>query len=405
MAIRILAVPSLALQVGLCTSLSSDSEVSRAFASFVQQYGREYEEGSEEYEHRRSVFEQSVREIELHNSRPRRLWTAGINFLSDRNEEELKRLRGWQGVAGQRAGVRGAAVSRHNSGGMSLRQTSRAKSLPEEISWSHLNALSKARNQGSCGSCWAIASVSILDANHEIHQRTGRTFSAQELVNCVANPWHCGGGGGCQGATVEQALDYALKHGLGDATETPYLGQDAACSKDLTMVGDSSTSQPEMFLAGLHAAKESSVGLSSFGLRGWERLPQNQYEPLMRSVVEHGPVGVSVAASAWSHYTSGIFDGCDADAVINHAVTLIGYGKDDGLQQMFWTVQNSWSSDWGEGGRIRILRRDSDETECGTDHQPDQGTGCDGGPTEVTVCGMCGILYDSVVPHFADGEE
>jgi len=396
-----LAVFSLVLPIG-----TSTGEVAPAFASFIQQFGREYQEGLEEYEGRRSVYEHRAQEVDLHNARPGRLWTAGINHLSDRTDEELSRLRGWQGFAGQRSGVRGAAVSRHGSSSMSLRQTSRSKSLPDEISWSHLNALHSTRNQGQCGSCWAVAAASMLDANHEIHQRTGRTFSTQELVDCVPNPWNCGGKGGCEGATVEQALDYALRHGLNDATETPYLGEDAICPKDVAMLGDKSdTSVGEMFRDGLHEATESSLGMSAFGLRGWERLPQNEYEPLMRALVDHGPVAVSVAATEWAVYSAGIFDGCDADAVINHAVTLIGYGKDDGLQEKFWTIQNSWSSAWGEEGHIRILRRDSDQSECGTDHQPEQGTGCDGGPSEVRVCGMCGILYDSVVPHFADGEE
>lgn len=30
---------------------------------------------------------------------------------------------------------------------------------------------------------------------------------------------------------------------------------------------------------------------------------------------------------------------------------------------------------------------------CATDTRPSDGTGCDGGPSEVTVCGSCGILY------------
>jgi len=124
----------------------------------------------------------------------------------------------------------------------------------------------------------------------------------------------------------------------------------------------------------------------------------------MRAVVEHGPVAVSVAASGWSSYMQGIFDHCNVDAVIDHAVTLIGYGRDDDLGEKFWLIQNSWGGDWGEHGRVRILRRDSDETECGVDRQPEVGTACDGGPTEVPVCGMCGILYDSVVPHFAKSD-
>lgn len=380
-----------------------------AFASFIQKYGRSYREGTEEYEKRRVIYEKRVTDADKLNRRPKRLWTAGVNHLADWTEQELSRLRGWRGVTGKRhsGDAHGSAIAPHGRGssGMSLRQTARAAPLPEEISWAHLNASSQIHNQGSCGSCWAIASVLVLEANYEIHAKGGRSFSAQELVNCVPNNHHCGGAGGCDGATVELALDYALKHGLTENKETPYIGVDMTCGKDLSLAqgaGDTDYSEKleRLIAPGVHTAVDASRGLSEFGLSGWERLPENKYEPLMRAVVERGPVAVSVSATAWSSYINGVFDHCETDAVIDHAVTLVGYGKDDHLKEKFWLIQNSWGEEWGEHGRIRILRRDSDESECGTDRQPEVGTGCDGGPKEVTVCGMCGILYDSVVPYF-----
>ena len=37
-----------------------------------------------------------------------------------------------------------------------------------------------------------------------------------------------------------------------------------------------------------------------------------------------GPLVVGVDASRWDVYGHGIFDGCDRDATINHAVVLVG---------------------------------------------------------------------------------
>ncbi|CAK9105406.1 unnamed protein product [Durusdinium trenchii] len=150
---------------------------------------------------------------------------------------------------------------------------------------------------------------------------------------------------------------------------------------------------------GARTAASDSLGLES-GLRGWQRLPVNRYEPLLRAVYERGPVGVSVAARSWHLYSAGVFDYCDQDAVIDHAVTLIGFGRDPKSSEKFWLIQNSWGHHWGEGGRIRLLREE-DESRCGWDRQPEKGTACKGDPAQVRVCGMCGILYDSVVPHFA----
>ena len=37
-----------------------------------------------------------------------------------------------------------------------------------------------------------------------------------------------------------------------------------------------------------------------------------------------GPLVVGVDASRWDLYGHGVFDGCDRDATINHAVVLVG---------------------------------------------------------------------------------
>lgn len=381
---------------------SSNRLAAPSFASFIQQHNRNYAEGSLEYEHRRSLYEKRVMEADALNARPVRLWTAGVNHFADWTDDEFAYIRGWKGVA-RRSG-HGAEVSSHGgSSPMQLMQTS-AAILPDSVSWVHLNASSGFRDQGFCGSCWAYAASLMLETNYEIHQKKSRTFSVQDFVDCVPNIHHCGGTGGCDGNTVELAMDYAMKHGLDDSTTKPYLGVTNACSKDVSLHGTSSETFEDILAPGVHTLSHAAGGLSAFGLIGWERLPENKYEPLMRAVVERGPVAVSVFAEPWGSYISGIFDGCGNDAVIDHAVTLVGFGKDEGLKAKFWLIQNSWGFFWGENGRIRLLRSDDEETKCGTDSHPEEGVGCEGGPKEVTVCGMCGILYDTVVPHFTKAD-
>ena len=56
--------------------------------------------------------------------------------------------------------------------------------------------------------------------------------------------------------------------------------------------------------------------------------------------------------------------GCTPPAAIewqqvNHAVLLVGYGTEDignGEHVDYWIAQNSWGSQWGEGGFFRIER-------------------------------------------------
>lgn len=91
-----------------------------------------------------------------------------------------------------------------------------------------------------------------------------------------------------------------------------------------------------------------------------------------------------------------MFDGCDYDqnVNINHAVVLVGYGSEDGLD--YWLVRNSWGYYYGEDGYIRVLRESS--TYCAVDSTPQDGSACKGDDKPIQVCGMCGILSDSSYP-------
>eukprot|EP00928_Gymnodinium_smaydae_P012100 TRINITY_DN14401_c0_g1_i1.p1 TRINITY_DN14401_c0_g1~~TRINITY_DN14401_c0_g1_i1.p1 ORF type:complete len:382 (+),score=64.91 TRINITY_DN14401_c0_g1_i1:61-1206(+) len=348
------------------------------FEAFVAKHKRSYERGSTEFEARRKLFEERLAQAEAQNARPDRLWTAGVNKLWDWTEAELKTLRGWDGSA-RPSGTRG--------GTRPLLLLQEEKELPEEKIWSDTHAAKHVRNQADCGSCWAIATATVLEAHAEIHTGTIRTFSAEQIVQCTPNPRHCGGDGGCQGATAELAMQWVLEHGCDEENDVPYTATDGKCSKkDVVSKGAS-------FLA------ERTAGGAAFGMSGWTTLPKNEYMPLVKALAEQGPVAVSVAADLWSSYESGVFDQCGRDAVIDHAVTAIGYGKTDkGIK--FFTIQNSWGQDWGEEGKIRLLRHDGEDKYCGMNNDPQKGVACKGETDPVPVCGMCGVLFDSVVPQF-----
>jgi len=351
-----------------------------SFESFVHQHQRTYQEGSDEYELRRSVFESRLQSSNLHNMQPGKLWTAGVNKLWDWTPQELRSLRGWDGSAkpSNRGGIRRHAFLQQ--------QNDDDVEIPNEKLWTGLTTSHSIRNQGDCGSCWAIAAATVLEAHAEISGHA-RTFSAQQIVECTPNPKHCGGDGGCQGATAELAMEWVLQNGVAQESAIPYTGLDAACPQ-----GDS-----KVAMAQLLGMSSPTSGGAAFGMTGWETLPKNEYQPLVQALAHKGPVAVSVAADSWFNYESGIFNGCNKDAVIDHAVTAIGYGEENGVK--FWVIQNSWGSDWGEAGHIR-LERHPDGQYCGTNNDPEKGIACKGETAAVPVCGMCGVLFDSVVPHF-----
>lgn len=66
-------------------------------------------------------------------------------------------------------------------------------------------------------------------------------------------------------------------------------------------------------------------------------------------------MAIALNASPMQMYTGGISDPwfCSPSG-IDHAVTLVGYGSEDGKK--FWSIKNSWSASWGEQGYYRLIR-------------------------------------------------
>ena len=64
-----------------------------------------------------------------------------------------------------------------------------------------------------------------------------------------------------------------------------------------------------------------------------------------------------VRALAFQHYTGGVLDDATAcGAELNHGMLVVGYGDDAASGLPYYIVKNSWSSDWGEDGYIRMAR-------------------------------------------------
>jgi cathepsin L len=366
------------------TKTQGDTE-SYTFKQFIQDFGRSYTAGTAEYAQRSALFETSLDKIIAVNSKSdhqKGSWTAGIHAFMDWTTQEKKAIQGYKPSPAKRARVTGLFQASAKGSTSSRMNLSAAVVYEDE----YLGEGAQHRSQGQCGSCWAISAAEAVEAQL---RRSGHReqVSAQALVDCVPNPQHCGGTGGCDGATGELAFAFMQKHGIPLESDLPYR-------KSSSIVGD----PQDGAVCKMDPNAEFYPTTRRVTVDGWESKPSNKAAGLYQALNEQGSAVVAVDANDWFEYQSGVFDGCSKNAELVHAVLAKGYGRDKQTGKKFWLIQNSWSTGWGENGDIRILRHDSDDEWCGTDSHPEKGLGCDDGPPQVDVCGMCGILYDPLVP-------
>lgn len=88
------------------------------------------------------------------------------------------------------------------------------RGLPASVDWRDSGVVTDVKNQGFCGSCWTFSATEALESAVAIATGELYTFSEQEFVSCVENPDECGGTGGCDGATMELAFEYAMENGM-----------------------------------------------------------------------------------------------------------------------------------------------------------------------------------------------
>lgn len=187
-----------------------------SFDVFVNDFGKQYKQGTAEYQHRRTLFGESMAQIHDINAQPGHLWSAGVHPFMDWTAEERHGLRGYQ-------------LSRKQSA-VPLAAMQMSTAVYGGLQDSVVVATPPVRQQGVCGSCWAMAAAEAVEALITKHGGDAKP-SVEALLECVENPQHCGGSGGCGGATPELAFEYMAENGVPADENLAYKSGDAgSCS-------------------------------------------------------------------------------------------------------------------------------------------------------------------------------
>lgn len=227
--------------------------------------------------------------------------------------------------------------------------------LPESFTWSDVNGvnyLSPTRNQHIpqyCGSCWALGTTSALSDRLAIMRND--TFPIIQLAPQVII--NCRGGGSCDGGNPGGVYEYINKNGVPDETCQNYEAKNGECQP----LGVCDTCDPSAGCSPVE--KHPTYWVGDYGtVRGADKMKAEIYA--------RGPIGCGIdATSKLEAYTGGIFSEPKLFVMINHEVSVVGWGVENGVE--YWHMRNSWGSYWGENGFARIMMHKDNlglESEC-----------------------------------------
>lgn len=210
------------------------------------------------------------------------------------------------------------------------------------------------RDQSNCGSCWAHGTTSAFNDRLCIATKGAFTklLSTSDTTGC------CGSKDcfsyGCNGGQVGTPWTWFMNQGV--VTGGDY-GQNELCY-DYTMprcshlgeidgtpkCSDVSTVEPTCVdfcksNKNIQYDQDKSFATSSYGIQGVDNI---KYE-----VMTFGSVTAAFTVfEDFVTYDSGVYQQMTGKDVGGHAVKIIGWGKENGID--YWLCVNSWNKTWGD---------------------------------------------------------
>lgn len=210
-----------------------------------------------------------------------------------------------------------------------LRDGSNKEKQANELITDHRACFSKVRNQGKCGSCYAFATISLIEYIHCKETRERVEFSEQYVVDCGHSRPEFKLIG-CVGGLSMNVASFVATVGLETRAKYPYYERLYECPLKPDV---------DAFRMGEYRSNLDS-GLVVDLI-------------YMEEYLKFNPMTVSVLVPTdFNQYGNGVHPGNNCDPNQHHAMVLVGQGREDG--QEYWLLRNSHSEAWGERGYFKL---------------------------------------------------
>ena len=297
--------------------ISEDTLIFQSFQKFIKKFNKKYS-SINEFLARFEVFKRNIFQLLEDGEQS---YKTGITQFSDLTHQEFSKIY---------LNLNYDAMAMANFDPYFVKTSNAA---PSSYDWRNYNRVCAVQDQGSCGSCWAFATIGNLEGLYAAKVGECKKFSEQMLVDCDTSD------SGCNGGLMEYAFAYLKKSGVlcFEDGYTPYKGVKGKCG--------TCTHEVDMKVTGY-----KKLG-SSYST--WSPVDEDEIKEFL---YQTGPLAIALNADLLQTYSSGILDVTSSrcpTSGINHAVLLVGYGTDT---VDYWIVKNSWGKSWGESGYFRIRR-------------------------------------------------
>nr|CAD7196059.1 unnamed protein product [Timema douglasi] len=249
--------------------------------------------------------------------------------------------------------------------------------LPTNFDWRDYGYVTPVRDQGDCGACWAFSAMSVLESHILKKNRPVKHLSEQWLIDCSDM--------NCSGGWMGSAYDFMKQKGaiVEDELYQYTAAEDETCRNFSNNVNTTIKGvcmiepyNETMLMHAVYTEGPICVALNgspddfhhySEDLHTYKLLPDFipawWYDGLARSVAclstELKVLVLNPGMAKQLSINLGVYTNykvCDPNT-LTHAATLCGFGTENGLD--YWLLKNSWGTDWGEDGYVKMMRKNN----------------------------------------------